>query len=102
MLRTVMNFRASSVTLGLLLFASASFSVAHADEHASGIQTELADTTISGYADASADIGVGAPSDFSASFSVSSVPEPSSVDLIAVGSLAFGLFGMARHRRAIR
>jgi hypothetical protein len=101
MLHLTMKFRTSAIALALVLFASAFISVGHADEHASGLQTELTDTTISGYVDSSADIGAGAPSDLSASFSVSSVPEPSSIGLLATGVLAFVLFGFGKRRNIV-
>ena len=100
MLYVVMKFRTSAVTLGLMVFVSAFISVGHADEHASGLQTELTDTTISGYVDSSADIGVGASSDLSASFSPSSVPEPSSLGLIGLGVLAIFAFEAGRRHRS--
>jgi hypothetical protein len=72
--------------------------VAFADEKPSAFQTELTDTTVSGYVSASADLPFPtdsdalAPADMSASFSPSSVPEPSAISLFAVGILAFAVF----------
>jgi hypothetical protein len=72
--------------------------VAFADEKPSAFQTELTDTTVSGYVSASADLPFPtdsdalAPADMSASFSPSSVPEPSAISLFAVGILAFVVF----------
>jgi len=97
-LHLVMKFKTAAIILGVFLFANALISVARADESKPGLQTELTDTTISGYVDASADIGVGAPSDLSASFSVSTVPEPSSICLFATGVLAFAAFGTVTRR----
>jgi hypothetical protein len=96
-----MKFSTSAAALCLALYASPFISVAHADEHASGLQTELTDTTISGYVDASADIGAPGSSDLSASFSVSSVPEPSSIGLLATGVLAFVVFGFGKRRNIV-
>jgi len=100
-LRFKMKFSTSAAALCLALYASPFISVAHADEHASGLQTELTDTTISGYVDASADIGAPGSSDLSASFSVSSVPEPSSIGLLATGVLAFVVFGFGKRRNIV-
>jgi hypothetical protein len=97
-IHSALKFKTSAIIFGLVLCANGSISVARADESKSGLQTELTDTTISGYVDASADIGAGAPSELSASFSVSSVPEPSSIGLFAVGIAALGLVGLANRR----
>jgi hypothetical protein len=89
----------SAITLAFALFANALICDANADERPSGLQTELTDTTISGDVDASADIGTVAPPDLSATFSISAVPEPSSIRLLSVGAAGVIIFSIAKRRR---
>ena len=94
-----MKLKTSAVSLALALFANALICDAHADERLSGLQTELTDTTISGYVDASADIGTVASPDLSATFLISAVPEPSSIRLLSVGAAGVIIFSIAKRRR---
>jgi hypothetical protein len=97
-----MKFRTSAITVALALVANALISVAYADERLSGIQTELTDTTISGYVNASADVGTTVPSDFSVADSISAVPEPSSIVLFAMGAVGFIIFTRSNRVRFMR
>ncbi len=85
-------------TLAIVLvvsFLNGLIPVAFADEKTSPLQTALTATTVSGYVSTSADLpvpmdsGTLAPADMSASFSPSSVPEPSAISLFTVGIFAF-------------
>jgi len=69
-----------------------------ADEKPSALESALGYTTISGNVESSVlvDDGMLAPSDISTSFSLSPIPEPSSIDLIAVGTVCFVIFSFAK------
>jgi PEP-CTERM motif len=88
----------------ILILAVALFAIAssvRADEKMNSLQTALSSTTISGYdtvsfasSDSSIlmDSSTFAPSEFSASFSPSPAPEPSTIGLFSIGLLALIIF----------
>jgi hypothetical protein len=113
MLRFVKKFGTVVILLGIALIANAFVAVAHADEpRPSAFQTALSNTTLfDNFPPAcgdSTDTNVVIGGDtinaagLSSSFSVSSVPEPSSVGLIAVGSVVFAMVGVTRQRSLYR
>ena len=100
------------IALLIALVTTASVPVARADEKPSAIQTALSNTTLGGgdiplyvdpiSSDGSINIAVGnvdGIAGLSMSFSPSSVPEPSSIGLFAVGAVGIFIYSIANQRR---
>jgi hypothetical protein len=95
-----MNLRKLIITVAVAFLLNSFVPLAFADEKPSAFQTALDNTTISGSVESSIVIDNSGPaaSNFSASFSPSPIPEPSSSALFVMGTLTLIAFASAKKR----